>query len=128
MPDRHDGGQRRLYRARDGTILGVCAGIARYMEVSPGRVRLIAVVLMFVTSAWPIVGLYFLAAFFMPLEPVRPIESEEAQEFYNSFTSSRTMALHRLKRTFDRLDRRIRHMEDVVTDAEYDWDRRMRES
>jgi phage shock protein C len=35
------------------------------------------------------------------------------------------MALHRLKKTFDSLDRRIQRMEGIVTAKEYDWDRRL---
>jgi phage shock protein C len=37
------------------------------------------------------------------------------------------MALHRLKRTYDNLDRRIQRMESIVTSREYDWDRRLNE-
>jgi phage shock protein C len=37
------------------------------------------------------------------------------------------MALHRLKKTYDNLDRRIRRMEDIVTAKDYDWDYRLRE-
>jgi phage shock protein C len=35
--------------------------------------------------------------------------------------------LHRLKRTYDNLDRRIQRMEHIVTSREYDWDRRLNE-
>jgi len=37
------------------------------------------------------------------------------------------MALHRLKRTFDNLDRRIQRIESIVTARDYDWERRLRE-
>jgi phage shock protein C len=73
------------------------------------------------TGIWPIVGLYILAALLMKLEPVIPIHRGE-DSFYDS---NRGVALHRLKRTFDRLDHRIRRMEDMVTTREYDWERRL---
>ena len=76
---------------------------------------------------FPTAFVYFVAAFLMPLKPVQPIESEEEQEFYDSYTHSGSMALHRLKRTFDRLDRRIQRMEDKVTASGYDWERRLNE-
>ena len=34
------------------------------------------------------------------------------------------MALGRLKRTYDTLERRLRRMEDVVTSRDFDWDQR----
>ncbi len=113
------------YRARDGMILGVCKGIADHFEMSPFWVRIIAVLIMLMTGLWPIVALYLLAALLMKPEPVLPFETEADEEFYNSFTASREMALHRLKRTFDRLDRRIRRMESIVTSREHEWHRRM---
>ena len=120
-------GRRGLYRSRSGIILGVCKGVAEYLDVSVFWTRAIAVGLLIFTVVWPIVLLYILAALLMKPEPVLPLETESDREFYNSYTSSRTMALHRLKRTFDSLDRRLRRMENIVTAREYDWERRLNE-
>jgi len=120
-------GRRGLYRSRRGIILGVCKGIAEYLDVSLFWTRAIAIGLLIFTAVWPIVCLYILAALLMKPEPVLPLQTESDREFYNSYTSSRTMALHRLKRTFDSLDRRLRRMESIVTAREYDWERRLNE-
>ena len=125
MNERYDNERRLLYRSRHGCILGVCRGLAEYMNVSVFWMRVIALVLLVFTGFWLVLGLYFLAALLMKPEPVVPLATEEDDEFYNSYTSSRTMAVRRLKRTYDNLDRRIRHMEDIVTSREYDWDRRL---
>jgi phage shock protein C len=116
-----------LYRSRNGKILGVCKGVAEYFDLSVKGTRIIAVVLLVSSGIWPMVVVYFLAALLMKPEPVLPLETEGEQEFYNSYTSSRRMALHRLKRTYDNLDRRIQRMEHIVTSREYDWDRRLNE-
>lgn len=116
-----------LYRSRSGKILGVCKGLAEYFDFSVFWMRIIALALLVFSGIWPMVILYFLAALLMKPEPVLPLETEGEQEFYNSYASSRRMALHRLKRTYDNLDRRIRRMEDIVTAREYDWDRRLNE-
>lgn len=116
-----------LYRSRSGKILGVCKGLAEYFDFPVFWMRVIALVLLVSSGIWPLVILYFVAALLMKPEPVLPLETEGEQEFYNSYASSRRMALHRLKRTYDNLDRRIRRMEDIVTDREYDWDRRLNE-
>ncbi len=116
--------RKPLYRSRRGCILGVCRGLAEYMNLSVFWTRVVALVMIPFTGFWPMLGLYFLAAVLMKPEPVVPLVTEEDGEFYNSYTSSRSMAIRRLKRTFDNLDRRIQHMEDIVTSREYDWNRR----
>ena len=113
------------YRSRRGIIFGVCRGIAEHYGFSLFWTRMLAVGTLILTGIWPVVAFYIVAALLMKVEPVIPFENTEEQEFYNSYSSSRTMALHRLKQTFDRLDRRIQRMEGIVTAKEYDWDRRL---
>ena len=126
---RHHAERQRggLYRSRTGMLLGVCKGLAEFFDFSVFWMRVIAVGLLLLSGIWPLVGLYFVAALLMKPEPVLLPETEEEQEFYNSYASSRRMALHRLKRTYDNLDRRIRRIEDIVTSREYDWDRRLKQ-
>ena len=115
-----------LYRSRKGTILGVCRGLADYFDFSPFWIRTIAVVTLVLTGFWPVTGLYLLAALIMKPEPVIPIAAEDEQEFYDSYTGNRHRAVHRLRKRFDRLERRIQNMEHIVTGPEYDWDNRMK--
>jgi len=119
--------RRGLYRSRSGIIFGVCKGIAEYLDFSVFWARAIVVVATLFTGIWPIPVLYVLGALLMKPEPVLPLETESDREFYNSYVSSRTMALHRLKRTFDSLDRRLRRMESIITARDYDWERRLNE-
>ena len=116
----------RIYRSRRGVILGVCRGLAEHLDVRVLWVRVIAVVLLISTGFWPFAGLYLLAALILKPEPVLPLKTEGEQDFYNSYAHSRTIALNRLHRTFDQLDRRIQRMENRVTNREYDWERRLR--
>ena len=88
--------------------------------------RVVAVVVFIFSGFWPIVVLYLVAALLMKPEPVLPLESDEDREFYHSYVSSPTMALRRLKQTFDRLERRIRRMEDIVPARDYDWESRLK--
>ncbi|HOF40275.1 MAG TPA: envelope stress response membrane protein PspC [Candidatus Hydrogenedentes bacterium] len=116
-----------LYRSRQGLFFGVCRGVSDYLDVSVFWARVIGVLLLFFTGIWPVLGLYILAALLMKPAPVVPFQSIEDAEFYNSYTSSRSMALYRLKRTFDNLDRRIQRIESIVTARDYNWERRLRE-
>ena len=113
-----------LYRSRTGLIVGVCKGVAQYFDFSVFWMRAIAVVLLIISGIWPMLIVYIVAALLMKPEPVLPLETEEEQDFYNSYTTSRSMALRRLKRIYDHLDRRIQRLESRVTTREYDWERR----
>ncbi|ETX08327.1 MAG: phage-shock protein [Candidatus Entotheonella gemina] len=114
-----------LYRSRHGVIRGVCRGVAEYLDFSVFWTRMIAVGLLIFTGIWPIVGIYLLAMLVMKPEPLIPLETDDEAEFYNSYTHSRSMALQRLKRIYDKIDRRVQRMEHAVTAREYDWDQRL---
>jgi len=114
-----------LYRSRSGMICGVCKGIAQYYSFDVFWTRVLFVFASTFTGVWPAVFLYVVAAMVMKPEPVLPLESEEDEEFYQSYSGSRTMALHRLKRTYDNLNRRIQRLENTVTARDFDWDERL---
>jgi len=118
-------GRTGLYRSRKGVIFGVCKGIANYLDLSVFWTRVLALILLIFSGFWPIGALYLLAALLMKPAPVLTIETEEEQEFYDSYASSRSLALRRLKRIFDNIDRRIQRMEHIVTAREYDWEQRL---
>jgi phage shock protein C len=114
-----------LYRSRKGVILGVCRGIAEYFDFSVFWARCIALMLLLMSGVWPVLAIYLLAGLLMKPEPVVPIATEEEQEFYDSYTRSRSQASQRLKRRYENLERRIRRMEDAVTAKDFDWDDRL---
>jgi len=119
------GRERGLYRSRNGMILGVFKGLADYFDFSVGWLRAIGIIIFIFSGLWPIVVLYLLAALLMKPEPVIPLSSLDDKEFYDSYTQSRRGAVHRMKRQFDNLNRRIQRMEDVVTDKEFEWEQRL---
>ena len=114
-----------LYRSRNGIIFGVCRGIADYFDFSVFWARVITLVLLLFTGFWPIVILYFVAALLMKPEPAIPIETDEEQEFYDSYVHSHRGATDRLKRRYENLERRIRRMEDHVTGREFEWENKL---
>ncbi len=121
------GRSRCLYRSRHGRIFGVCRGIADHFAIPVVWVRLAAIVGCFFTGFWPMIGAYVIAALLIKPEPVIPFQEESDQEFYDSYVNSRVLAVQRLKRTFDNLERRIRRMENIVTARDYDWEQRLNE-
>jgi phage shock protein C len=109
-------------------IFGVCKGIAAYAELNVFWLRLAMVAALLMTGVFPTLILYILAAIFMKPEPVLDKMNEDDHEFYHSYADNRHMALSRLKRRLDSLQRRAKRMENIVTDREYDWERRFRSS
>ncbi|NEU30185.1 PspC domain-containing protein [bacterium LRH843] len=58
---------KRLYRSQyDRKIAGVCAGVANYFSVDPTIVRLLTVVLFFVSAGFPVILGYIIAAAVIP--------------------------------------------------------------
>ena len=116
--------RRGPYRSRKGMLLGVCRGLADYLDFSVGGLRLIVIGLAIFTGFWLVTGLYILAAILIKPEPVLPFESDADEEFYDSYVNSKSNALNRLKRKSDHINQRIQRMEDIVTSKERDWERR----
>ena len=116
---------RGIYRSRNGSVFGVCRGIADHFDVSVFKLRAITLVMMLLSGFWPVTILYLIAALIMKPEPVFAIRSEEERVFYDSYLSSRRDAVYGLKRKFEQLDHRIQRMEHIVTEPEFRWESRM---
>ena len=114
--------RRGLYRSRSGMILGVCRGVANYLDFSVFWIRVLVVLVTFFTMG---VALYIGAALLMKPEPVVPFETRSDREFYESYVSSRPLAIDRLKSVYERLEGRIRRMESIVTSKEFQWRHKM---
>lgn len=113
------------YRSRHGIFFGVCRGLAQHFDFSIAGMRLLFVAGALITGIWPMLAGYLLAALLMRIEPILPLANDADAEFYNSYTTSRKMALLRLKNTYVHLERRIQRLESTVTSRDYDWERRL---
>ena len=116
--------QRGLYRSRNGILLGVCRGVANYFDFSVFWIRAIAVILVFCTGLWPIVGIYILAALLMKSDPTKPAGAAAQKKSGRRYRCTRKDTAERLKRKWRHLEKRIRRMEDKVTSREFDWNSR----
>ena len=104
---------RKLYRSRNGMLLGVCQGIADWRDMPVSVVRLIVVIITLATAVAPCLIIYLIAGFMLPLEP----------RGYGS--GPRRSTMDDIKDQFDDLKSRVNRMEDEETgDKESDWDRR----
>lgn len=120
----HSHANRTLYRSRRGWIFGVCKGLADYADISVFWVRLATLIALFFTGLMPLLLIYIVAAIFLKPAPVIEFTDDEDWNFYQAYTTDRKRALSRLKQRCEALDKRTRRMESIVTQREYDWDRR----
>ena len=61
---------KKLYRSRTNRkIAGVCGGLGKYWKIDPTILRIIVVVLFFLTAIIPVLVAYFIAILLIPLEP-----------------------------------------------------------
>lgn len=117
---------RSLYRSRSGWIFGVCQGLADYAQISVFWVRTLLILAALFSSFIPVLIIYIMAAIFMKPAPVLPTADDSEWELYNSYSDDRRRAVASLRRRFDNIDRRTRRIETIITDREYDWERRLR--
>ena len=60
---------RRLYRSRNGEILGVCKGIAEWRDYPVDTIRLIVVLISIFTAIAPCLVIYFILGLILPVNP-----------------------------------------------------------
>jgi phage shock protein C len=61
---------KRLYRStRDAMVAGVCAGLGEYFNLDPTVVRLITILLAFVTGFFPVLIVYIILSVVIPRNP-----------------------------------------------------------
>ena len=79
--------QKKLYRSPDdGILLGIASGIGHYFEKDPVLIRIAFVIAAFLTRGWPIVLLYAVLFFIIPLDPAQAKVSatQEPKDVTNS--------------------------------------------
>ena len=57
---------KKLYRASNRILAGVCGGIAEYLNIDPTVVRVLYIVLSFFSAAFPGLLLYLILLLFIP--------------------------------------------------------------
>jgi phage shock protein C len=63
---------RTLYRSpREAMVFGICAGLGHYLQVDTVFVRLVVIALAFLSQGWPVLVLYIIAAFVVPIDPAQ---------------------------------------------------------
>ena len=68
---------RKLYRSRSNKkIAGVLGGLGGYWKIDPTIIRLIFLVIFFLTAIFPLLIAYIIAAIVIPLEPASRVKKK----------------------------------------------------
>ncbi|MGE3477092.1 MAG: envelope stress response membrane protein PspC [Rhodospirillaceae bacterium] len=124
--------RRKFYLDKqNGKIFGVCAGIADYFDWDVTIVRVLCVAGTIIAGGWPIV-VYLVAAWMIENKPA----GGTYEEMRASIDDTRREAEYRrpagawrftdVKSRFDRVENRLRTLENVVTSREFQMDRELR--
>ncbi len=124
--------RRKFYLDKqNGKIFGVCAGIADYFDWDVTIVRVLCVAGTIIAGGWPIV-VYLVAAWMIENKPA----GGRYEEMRTNIDDTRRAAEHRrpagawrftdVKTRFDRVEDRLRTLENVVTSREFQMDRELR--
>lgn len=113
-----------IYRSRNGVIMGVCKGLSEHFGIPLFWLRALFIVMLLFGGVWPMMGLYFLAAFILKPRPINAFETDHEKEFYNSYVDARKETIRALHKRYKQMEKRIERMEEIVTDREFDWERR----
>ncbi|CAD7838644.1 hypothetical protein S1OALGB6SA_571 [Olavius algarvensis spirochete endosymbiont] len=100
--------RKKLYRSRDGLILGVCKGIAEWREFPVELVRLVFILL--VVLAGMSIWIYFILALIFPLEP------RYGKDRRNHYSKN-------MDEEYEELKKEYRKMADDIN-KERDWENR----
>ena len=61
---------KKLYRSRENKVLaGIFGGLGEYFDVDPVALRLVGLLLFFLTGLFPGIIFYIIAIFIVPREP-----------------------------------------------------------
>jgi phage shock protein C len=114
--------QFHFYRSRENAVVfGVCGGIAEQYNWSPWAVRFAAILLQVTVFPWLIL-VYLIAGLFMKAAPHTPFRNFEEEELYNSYQTSRSDALDKIRRMSDNLNQRLQRMETIVTSPTFKYE------
>ncbi|MGF1606822.1 MAG: envelope stress response membrane protein PspC [Rhodothalassiaceae bacterium] len=119
--------RNRLYKdSRNGVFMGVCAGLADYMNVKPLLVRL---VLVLCALAWfPIlIPIYFIAGLALDDKPRDLYRDPQEEEFWKTARSRPDVTAASMRQRFRDIDRRMQRLERLLTSKRFRLERELKD-
>ena len=123
--------KKKLYKnTKEKKILGVCAGVADYLEVDVTIVRIMTVLAMLIPGSFVVLA-YFIAYFILSDKPKtsftpKNTEYSKVKETLDEANSSSRTTFKNCSRKFSALHERLTRMEAYVTSSKFKLDQEFR--
>lgn len=118
MSARNFSGMRRI--PQRGVIAGVCAGVAEYFDWNVRLLRAILVIGFLFSGFFPIVIVYCVLWYVLDEATVSAPSSSSASAGPAPESPGRRPTMTDVRARFERLDERLRNIEECVTDKEFE--------
>ena len=117
----------KLYKSpREGKVMGVCAGIADYLDIKVGVVRFLTVVGTLVTGIWFFVIAYFVMGMVLDAKPASLYDDDTEEEFWKQTRKAPDYTAAELRSRFRDIERRTNDMEAYMTSKRFKLERDLR--
>ncbi|WP_294906580.1 envelope stress response membrane protein PspC [Tatumella sp. UBA2305] len=111
---------RRLWRdPQNGKLMGVCAGMAEYLNVPVNLIRIMVVISLFIGLFFITVVVYFALGFFLDK---KPLTAENAED-----SPTATELLNQLEQQMQQGEQQVREIERYVTSETFSVRSRFRQ-
>ncbi len=71
---------KKIYLSKDKKLLGICAGVADYLNVDPTLIRIAVVCVSLLTAVFPALVIYFVLSLVFPQAPADYVPSQPAKK------------------------------------------------
>ncbi len=116
-------GKGKLYRSPNGKIMGVCQGIANWLQMDVSLVRLAVIIAACITGG-VVCFAYIGLGIFLPVDGHRNYSRESNTR--SEYKKRQSYSVNDVKEEFENIKSRISKMENSVFDKEKDWDERFK--
>jgi phage shock protein C len=106
--------------------MGVCAGIADYLDIKVGVVRVLVVLGALVTGIWFFAIAYFILGFVLDPMPRDLYQDEREEEFWKQTRKAPDYTAAELRRRFRDIERRTSDMEAYMTSKRFRLERELK--
>jgi phage shock protein C len=116
----------KLYKnPREGKCMGVCAGIADYLDIKVGVVRILMVLGFFVVGPFIFIA-YFITGMVLDARPLDLYEDDHEEEFWKQTRKAPEYTAAELRGRFRDIERRTADMEAYMTSKRFKLERDLR--
>ena len=124
----------KLYRSPNGKFMGVCSGLANWLRMDVGLIRLGFIIIAFM-SGGVVFFVYLALGIFLPIDDqlesdsiFNKVKGDFRDDHRKNSRFKSRVTVEDVKNEFDNLKSRVSKMEDSVFNKERDWDERFKKS